>query len=1142
MPFFRRFRLAGAFAVGLLANPLPLPADVVVWDVSDQNLVTPPSVGDASNSGNTAVGVWFNLFNGEAYVVDDEAGVEGKTDVAEGRYQLRWNVYYRDNEEGGLPSTEVLIWGNFQTTRLLGTTVSQPNAGIGSPQRLDEGVEVPVGGAFSPAGFIEMAGAFGVWQERGRGFLALMVRHPSLPQFHYGYADVTILDDGRIRLNGFAYNDTPNTTLTTTYIGAPAPAAATGLSVTGTTATTVSLAWTDNSSTETGFKIQRQGPGESAFATVATTAPDATSYTDEGLAASTAYTYQVVATTGLDAAASNSVVGTTGAVSGPPTDPTDFAVTPLTSTSLELTWVDHAIDEVGYRIERASGSGFAPVTTTGPSATRYVDTGLLPGTSYTYRLTATNGLDSATLTSAPVRTFSVRESTGAEAAAASYPAVDGSGVVVGIWDFAPARSTHVEFAGPGGTRLTNLQGGEAGSDSLSNHTTHSAGLVAARGADPTAEGVAPGAEVDVYTVDSDLTEFLQVGMQWAGQPDRLQVANGSYGPIRGWNQLTLGAVKWTFNVPAVDGAPQPLDPNFGAYTDYAHDADDVLWQRPYLLMVRSAGNDRDDQPKTSDLVYLSSDDFTNLAASVYNPAVHPPRDGGNNGGYGIVSDAAAAKNTLTVGAIAGARRDGDGVLLFTNEENDFANWGPTKDGRIKPDLVAPAIDIRSAGYASDTAYSTLTGSSQAAPQVAGAAALLVDAWSQAGPQAALRASTLKALLVHTADDLGTPGPDAKTGWGLVNAKGALDVAMAHLTDPSAGRIVEGELAPGATTRTYSVSSDGSREVRVTLVWTDPAGTENSPTPLVHDLNLDVNSIDWATAFYPFVLAGDDPGAPVTTGINPVDTVEQVRISNYGGEFLIRVSLDGVFSTDSQPYSLVITGATAIQPLGPGPKPIRALVTTPGTLEVTGGDFALGTQVVLENGTGQTVPVSAVEVLGDRVRFAYDDGAVTDGAWYVVLTQPDGRSSRLRWPVGESTPRGYEDWLLAHFSAAELLDPAVTWFGVEGGATEVPLLAAYAFGANGPDVAEARLPDIATVENGGQHFLEATYTRRQNLDVALVVEVTEDPAGGTWTALSGAMEVEVTDLGDGSERVRVRDPYPLDGSDRHRFMRLRVDWD
>ncbi|RKZ16324.1 hypothetical protein DRQ50_06295 [bacterium] len=104
--------------------------------------------------------------------------------------------------------------------------------------------------------------------------------------------------------------------------------------------------------------------------------------------------------------------------------------------------------------------------------------------------------------------------------------------------------------------------------------------------------------------------------------------------------------------------------------------------------------------------------------------------------------------------------------------SDFSSRGPSLCGgefAIKPEIAAPGEDIRSA--APGGGYQVLSGTSMAGPHVAGIVALM----RQANPQADV--ATIKQVLMDTARDLGTPGEDNDTGWGLVDAFAAVSAIM-----------------------------------------------------------------------------------------------------------------------------------------------------------------------------------------------------------------------------------------------------------------------------------------------------------------------------------------------------------------------------
>ena len=93
--------------------------------------------------------------------------------------------------------------------------------------------------------------------------------------------------------------------------GTTAPAAPSGLTATALTSVSLALTWTDNATNETGFKIERGASAAGPFTQVATTATNVASYSDTGLAASTAYYYQVRATNSAGDSAYTAVASAT---------------------------------------------------------------------------------------------------------------------------------------------------------------------------------------------------------------------------------------------------------------------------------------------------------------------------------------------------------------------------------------------------------------------------------------------------------------------------------------------------------------------------------------------------------------------------------------------------------------------------------------------------------------------------------------------------------------------------------------------------------------------------------------------------------------------------------------------------------------
>jgi PKD repeat protein len=174
------------------------------------------------------------------------------------------------------------------------------------------------------------------------------------------------------------------------------PAAPSNLTATAVSFSQINLAWSDNSDNESGFKIERcEGAGCTNFAQVATAGQNATSYQDTGLSGSTTYRYQVRASnSGGNSDYSNIAEATTPAPPSPPAAPSNLTATAVSNSQINLAWTDNAGNEDGFKIERCQGAGcvnFAQIASVGANVTSYQNTGLAVGTTYRYRVRASNG-------------------------------------------------------------------------------------------------------------------------------------------------------------------------------------------------------------------------------------------------------------------------------------------------------------------------------------------------------------------------------------------------------------------------------------------------------------------------------------------------------------------------------------------------------------------------------------------------------------------------------------------------------------------------------------------------------------------------------------------------------------------------------
>ena len=167
-----------------------------------------------------------------------------------------------------------------------------------------------------------------------------------------------------------------------------APAIPTAVTASAVSSTAISIGWTDVAA-ETGYRVERSADGATGWNQLGTTAGGLTTYGDTGLQQGTTYFYRVVAMNAVGESRPSDVASATTGTD--PASPTVVTANSLTSSSIGLNWADVA-SETGYRVERSADgvSGWVVLTTTGQDVTSYTDAGLQAGTTYYYRVFATN--------------------------------------------------------------------------------------------------------------------------------------------------------------------------------------------------------------------------------------------------------------------------------------------------------------------------------------------------------------------------------------------------------------------------------------------------------------------------------------------------------------------------------------------------------------------------------------------------------------------------------------------------------------------------------------------------------------------------------------------------------------------------------
>ncbi|MBT6005455.1 MAG: PKD domain-containing protein, partial [Prolixibacteraceae bacterium] len=183
----------------------------------------------------------------------------------------------------------------------------------------------------------------------------------------------------------------------------------------------------------------------------------------------------------------------------------------------------------------------------------------------------------------------------------------------------------------------------------------------------------------------------------------------------------------------------------------------------------------------------------------------------------------------------------------------------------------------------------------------------------------MRAATLKALVIETADEAGSnDGPDYEFGWGLMNT----EKAALKISENQNLNVIDELVLNNGASFTRTVHSNGLEPVKVTICWTELPGNPVSASldpinpMLINDLDLRITLAD--DTYYSWKLDRDNPGNAATNNSeNNVDNVELVYIAApIAGDYTITVDHDGTLSGGSQAFSIVYDGITETNPVPP----------------------------------------------------------------------------------------------------------------------------------------------------------------------------------------------------------------------------------
>ncbi len=452
--------------------------------------------------------------------------------------------------------------------------------------------------------------------------------------------------------------------------------------------------------------------------------------------------------------------------------------------------------------------------------------------------------------------------------------LDGSGEMIAIADTGLDQN-HPDLTGRVAATYTQFGLDPSPADTNSGHGTHIAISVLGNGSgNADARGVAPAANLVMYALEHDPT--------------------GTFGRIGSIYDMLRDAEQMTARISVNAWG---LNGNYGQYTADARSVDTFVHDRKDLTPIFSVG-----------------DRGTSGASQVSSPGT--------------------AKNVIAIGASTTGAAGTPSVGSVVN----FSSLGPSLDGRIKPDLVAPGVGICS-GLAEEARnpagpsclsgahaggnpyYMSLSGTSQATAIASGVAGLTREFIREQAGVSTPSSSLVKAAMINGARDLGTADiPNAAEGWGEIDLERTV-LPMDGATTLDTFFDDRKVLAPGFGLL-YSFSIDPSHGMDLTLVWTDEAGSANaaqSESRLVNNLDLvlvDPNGGEWIGNDFSQGFSVPPPNGGGSSGsADDVNNVERIRIApgtlNSGsGNWVVKVLHRGGTNQD---FALVMSAVATPTP-------------------------------------------------------------------------------------------------------------------------------------------------------------------------------------------------------------------------------------
>jgi hypothetical protein len=323
----------------------------------------------------------------------------------------------------------------------------------------------------------------------------------------------------------------------------------------------------------------------------------------------------------------------------------------------------------------------------------------------------------------------------------------------------------------------------------------------------------------------------------------------------------------------------------------------------------------------------------------------------------IKSGLQCAKNILSAGNL----NNGNYTIYAQSSR------GPAADGRIKPEIVTGGVNIISTFP--NNSYGVFTGTSMASPTLTGTLALLYERYRQLNGGADPSAALIKAIACNGATDLGNPGPDYTFGFGMLNARTAVETIENH-------QYFSGSLNNGGND-SYTINGvpPGVQQVKIMLYWMDPPAAPFSAAALVNDLDLTVVSPD-AVVHYPMILNPNPANVNdnAVEGTDHLNNIEQVVINTPpGGTFTVKVAGTGI-------------------PFGPQNYVIAYQIIQPSVTV----EYPFGNETLVPGDPNETIRWNAYG--GDPNGFTLEYSPDNGSTWSTISNSVPAASRQYPWTV------------------------------------------------------------------------------------------------------------------------------------------------